>query len=81
MSKRKFYRTVIELEVLSEEPIVDMAIGDINYEMENGHLSGLYKTKIQDKEVNGKEMAKMLQEQGSDPEFFLLDEDGNDIEE
>ena len=30
--------------------------------------------------LNGKETAKALNDQGSDPSFFMLDEEGNDIE-
>jgi hypothetical protein len=31
--------------------------------------------------VDAKTMAKLLIKQGSDPEFFRLDEDGNDLED
>jgi len=78
--KRKFYRTVIELEVLSEEPLNDATMGDIDYGINEGGYSGRYVTKIQDQEVDGKTMAELLLEQGSDTEFFNLDENGKDIE-
>lgn len=80
-SKRKFYRTVIEYEVFSEEPIDDHAsLADIAHECDHGDWSGQY-IRVESKQVNGPEVAKGLQGQGSDPGFFQLDDEGNDIEE
>ena len=81
MSKRKFYKTIIQLEVLSEYPIEDKTLGDINYEIDEGDCSGLYTTLVQDEICDGKEMAELLIKQGSEPEFFMLDENGNDLNE
>ncbi len=80
-SERKFYRTIIEVEVLSEEPIGDMDMDMIKYHTDTtGDFSGKYTTKSQDEEMDGVETARALMEQGSDPEFFGLDENGNDLE-
>jgi len=80
MSTRKFYKTVIQLEVLSEEPINDcVSLEELSREIEGGDFSGQLET-VSSKEVSGKKMAKLLLKQGSDTEFFMLDEDGNDIE-
>jgi hypothetical protein len=76
-SKRKFYRTVIEVEVLSEEPYDPQTLGGIAHDIMNGDCSGQWEVK-ENMEVDGPTMAKMLQEQGSDPEFFQLTEDGED---
>lgn len=81
MNTRKYYRTVIQLEVLSEEPIGYKTMGDLDYEINEGHCSGVYKTITQDEIVSGKKMAELLIEQGSDTEFFMLDEDGNYIDD
>ncbi len=35
----------------------------------------------QNQELNGFKMAKALEEQGSDPEFFGLDQNGEELEE
>lgn len=80
--KRKFYRSVIQIEVLSEEPLPDpMSLADIQYEITEGHCSGQL-TRVVDNEVKtGPEMAQLLLNQASGPEFFMLDKDGNDISE
>lgn len=81
-SKRKFYRTIIRYEILSEEPLGSLSLEDIHYECTEGHCSGVFLPAERDnQEVDGAEMAIMLIEQGSDPEFFQLDEDGNDVDE
>ena len=81
MTNRNFYRTVIILEVLSEEPVGNASMSTIAHNVSEGDWSGFYRTNIQDKELNGKETATSLINQGSDPEFFMLDEDGNDLNE
>ena len=79
MSTRKFYKTIIEVTVLSDSPLQPMSLGELSYETMEGDLSATLDTK---KEIvlNGKEAADALKEQGSDPEFFQIDEDGNDID-
>lgn len=79
MTFRKFYKTIITYEVLSEEPIPNgystQDIIDMCYE---GDYSGVT---VGNKEIllNGKEAAQSLIEQGSGPEFFRLNEEGEDI--
>ena len=81
-SKREFYRTVIQVEILSEEPLNrEMDLYEIANEITDGHSSGRVKTTVDNQVRSGKQMAKLLLEQGSDPEFFRLNEDGTDIEE
>lgn len=77
MTERKFYKTTITFEVLSEEPIGSVSLSDLEYMTTEGHCSGQFKDTIE-QVLNGKEMADALTEQGSDTEFFELDEDGND---
>jgi len=74
---RKFYRNVVTIEVLTEdEPLSDdLTLEDIGYEIENGGSSG-GEIEIKSNEVPPAEMARLLIEQGSDPSFFLLNEDG-----
>ena len=69
------------MEILSEGPIGDADMQTILYNTMEGGWSGKNTTEIQDQEVSAKKMAKLLIEQGSDPEFFGLDEDGNEIEQ
>lgn len=80
-SKRKFYRTVYEVIVLSE----DSAIGSLDLAciaeaIDTGDCVGeVNESRIE--EVSGPEMAKMLHAVGSEPGFFRLDDDGYDDED
>src|SRR5271157_3893202 len=80
MTERKFYKTTITLEVLSEDEIPDSTdIPNIIDEC----LEGAYSLRIlsaTETILNGKETADALLEQASDPGFFGVDENGNDIE-
>jgi hypothetical protein len=79
-SERKFYKTTITFTVLSEEPLPEhLELGWLDYEVTEGHCSGLFGETIRET-VDAPTMAKLLQEQASDPEFFLLDANGNDVE-
>jgi len=78
-STRKFYRQVFTFEILSEEPIGDISLEDANYETMEGNMSGHFLSRIET-EHTAKEMADMLCSQGSDPEFFQLNEQGEDTE-
>lgn len=80
MSKRNFYKTVFQVEVLSEEPFnLNASLDDIHYQIIEGNCSGKT-TASSVTTLNGKQAAKELQKQGSDPEFFNLDTDGNDLD-
>lgn len=80
MTTRKFYKTVITIEVLSEDKIPAwMELPDILNECIEGSFS---KRELGEKEteLNGKQAAKALSKQGSDSSFFRLDEKGNDLD-
>ena len=80
-SKRKFYKTTYTFTVLSEEPLPDsLSLSDLDYETMDGHCSGQFGETLVE-ELDGETAAKALIEQGSDPEFFQLTEDGEDIDE
>ena len=78
-SKRRFHRTLIQVEVLSEEPYNPESLAEVANDIVQGDCSGKWDVKLQT-EVTGRTMAKLLQDQGSDPEFFMLTEDGEDTE-
>lgn len=81
-SKRKFYRTVIKVEILSEEPYPESAdMHQVANDIDDGDCSGQAITIVENQVVSGKRMVKLLENQGSDPEFFQLDENGNDLED
>jgi len=76
---RKFYKTVYEIEVLSEEKIPEwMSVEEIAYEITSGGCSAVF-NHIKTQELTGKECAEELMNQGSDPEFFQIDENGNEL--
>lgn len=80
ISKRKFYRNVFTIEVLSEDPINKMVdLDEIHYQITDGEWSGMINHEKQET-VDGKQMAELLQKQGSDPGFFRLDDAGQDAE-
>jgi hypothetical protein len=79
MTKRKFYKTRIIVEVLSEEPVNFDDLSQVHYAITNGDCSGRWEeTDI--KELNGKEAVMELGIQGSSPEWFGLTDDGEDME-
>ena len=80
MTNRKFYKTTFTIEVLSEEPIGDISLSNLEYEITDGPYSGgtLIAKEV---EIDGAECAEALLEQGSDPEFFDIDSEGYDLVE
>jgi len=79
MTKRKFYRTRIIVEVLSEEPVDFDNLNQVHYAITEGDCSGRWE-ETEVKELNGKEAAVALEIQGSEPGFFGLTDDGEDLE-
>ncbi len=81
MTKRKFYKYILEVEILSEEElegIEDCSLRHVDYMLTEGGCSG--QVKLQNSEqLTGKEMAEELKKQGSDPEFFQIDSEGNSL--
>lgn len=80
MAERCFYKTVVSFTVLSEEPIPDgTRLEDIIHETAEGRYVGCYSRTLE-KRVNGAEMVEELREAGSCPDFFELDDEGNDVD-
>ena len=80
-SKRKFYRTVVQIEILSDEPYEGDDLDTIHYDITEGDCSGKLGDVVSNEEVDGPTMAKLLLSQDSDPGFFDLTEDGEDTED
>ena len=78
MTDRKFHKTIIQVEVLSEEPFGYNELSDVHHQITNGDCSGTYTT-LSTEELDGRQAADALKAQDSDPEFFQIDEDGNDL--
>lgn len=81
---RKFYRTTYAVELLSEEPL-DASPGlqglrNLLYRALEDDLSGrVIAGKVE--ELTGEQAANALLVQGSEPGFFRLAEDGQDLED
>jgi hypothetical protein len=74
----KFYRQLFEVEVLSEgEPLNNVSLQDIDYEITDGHCSGIVKETVRE-EVTPERMAQLLKAQGSDPEFLLGEDEADE---
>ncbi len=80
-SKRGFYCTRLTVEVLHEEPLPDdLSLQELAQEADTGTYSLAtynWRTAV----LTAKQAAKALIKQGSDPEFFRLNEDGSDMED
>lgn len=82
MTTRKFYRSKIVVEVLSEEPMIpQLSLTEIDFEITNGDWSGQSEEIVLNEEVDGPTMAQLLKAQGSDPGFFHLTDDGEDTDD
>ena len=80
-SSRKFYRTLVTVEVLSESPIEGFGeLSELAYAITEGDCSGEV-TVAPAKKLTGKQAAKALLKQGSDPSFFRLTDKGEDLED
>ena len=78
--ERKFYRRVIQFEILSEEPLDDsISLETIAYEVDQGSWSGQFLDDVINERVAPATMADLLYSQGSEPGFFQLDDEGNDL--
>lgn len=78
MAKKSLIETVIEVRVLSEEPFDYNDLENVHHAITEGDCSGTYSTKSS-KAISGKLAADKVKEQGSDPEFFNMDEEGNEL--
>jgi hypothetical protein len=78
--KKKFYRYEFKVVVLTDREYDPEDLGQIHYDTTDGEFSGVFEDGPID-ELTSLEMAKALIDQGSDPEFFGLNDDGTELEE
>lgn len=78
---KKIYRTIIRYEILTEEPIVDeVGLDDIAYQCAHGDWSGRWLPAEENgTELTGKDAVEAIKAQGSEPEFFNMDDEGNEF--
>lgn len=81
MSKRKFFRTVVNVVVLSEDvPVEFDNLVELHHAISDGSCSGRFMVESQTR-VGARRMAALLRSQGSDPEFFQINDKGEDLEQ
>ena len=82
MAKVKIYRTLILLTVLSDRPIPEgMSVEDIDAECSEGDFTGKTDWQEVNKVLEGQEAADAVLGVGSSPDFFQMDENGNELDE
>jgi hypothetical protein len=81
--KKKIYKKTIKVEILSDYPFdenfEEMSLSDIDYEITEGMWSGQIE-EIDTTELEGHEAVNAIQNQGSSPDFFGMDEEGNELD-
>ena len=81
-SKRKFYKTIVQIEILSETPYSSTDLEKINLDITEGSQSGKIQIITDSEEIDARTCAgKLLNEHSLEPDFFAIDEHGNDIED
>lgn len=75
---KNFFRTIVQIEIISDEPIGDPSLEEINYQIMEGDWSGQYSV-ISQEEMSSQQAAIAIAAQGSQPEFFGIDDSGNEI--
>lgn len=71
---KKYYRTVYRVEVLSEEQVSTVDLGELRYLITDGDCSGEVDI-IASSQVTRSNMAELPLDQGSDPSFLIYDYD------
>ena len=79
MAKKTIYKTVITVTVLSDEPYNFQSLGQDDSDITDGDSAGKVAQKYNS--MTGKKAVKEIQSVGSEPGFFQMDEDGNEIED
>lgn len=82
MAKKKLYKTIVVFEIISEEPIDSgVSLETIAEETNTGSWSGRFiESEFDCTAIKGMEAVKAVKAQGSDVEFFQMDEKGNELE-
>jgi hypothetical protein len=79
MKKKTIYKTIVRIEILSEEPLTgNEDIIDINEQVIDGEWSGITKIGVSEP-ISGKRAVDETLNQGSDPAFFAMDNNGYEL--
>lgn len=83
LNKGRIYKTIIQVEILSDTPndVANMSLEEISYEMTNGSFSGVVNVISENELFKGKDAVEEIKKQGSDPSFFFINEEGELMED
>ncbi len=79
MTKRKFYKTVIQVTVLSEDPFEWKSLADVDWAITDGDCVGSVRQESASV-LDAQQTVDALTAMGSEPSFFGLKENGNEGE-
>jgi hypothetical protein len=74
---KTIYKTTITVTVLSDSPYDLIDLETLDHDITEGDCSGDFKT-TNVEELTGKDAVEAIESQNSDPEFFGIDEEGNE---
>lgn len=85
MAKKIIHKTIVIIEILHEEK-VDMdnyTLSQIMYNIDEGGWSGVVRVKEGQSniELKGKKAVDAVKNQGTDTEFFQMDDEGNELDD
>ncbi len=69
-----YYHTKITVSVLSDTPLEDMSLAELNYLITDGDASGQV-NQGESKPISREELQTLCDEHGTDISFFIMDED------
>jgi hypothetical protein len=78
MSKRAFHKTVVTVTILSEEQLEFDDLAELGHMITNGDAVGDYE--VESDNLTPKQAADLAHALRSDPEFFGLTDNGEDVE-
>lgn len=82
MAKKTIYRNTFKVTILSDEMLTgDENLADLHQQMIYGDWSGVLEDIKRNEPLKGMQAVKAVQDQGSDPEFFRMDKQGNELED
>jgi hypothetical protein len=82
-NQKTIYKSIITIEVLHEKPInmEEQTLARVISEIDDGDWSGKFSVTEQNIPLVGMNAVAATKAQGSDPEFFGMDDEGNETED
>lgn len=80
--KKTLYKTIIQVEVLSETPVTDEFchnLSALGHEITQGEMSGLITTLASNVELEGEGAVRECNLHGTSTDFFMMNEQGEEF--